>query len=135
MAAAFVPTLADSQLASFRRAGFVSLEPGLNTVRAIAVADQGAKAERQVHLSLVDEPAKEAELPVDLVVQRNRLLEDCLLIAKQQRLAREQERNEEIRKALLLEIERERRKARERADQQRKQLELEGEDTETETTP
>ena len=99
------------------------------------MADEGATAERQIQLSLVDEPTQEPELPVDLVVQRNRLLEDCLLIAKQQRLAREQQRNEEIRKALLLEIERERRKARERADQQRKQLELEGEDTGEEEEP
>ena len=56
-----------------------------------------------------------------------RLLEDCLLIAKQQRLDHERERNEEIRRALQLEIERERRKARERADQQRKTLDLEAE--------
>ena len=111
-------------------AGFLALEPGANTIRATAVAEEGAKAERRIEVSLVDKPADapDPDLPVDLVVQRNRLLEDCLLIARQQRLDRERERNEEIRRALQVEIERERQKARERADQQRKQLELEGED-------
>jgi hypothetical protein len=109
-------------------AGFLALEPGANPIRATAVADEGARAERRIQVSLVDKPAHEDELPVELVVQRNRLLEDCLLIARQQRLDRERERNEEIRRALQVEIERERQKARERADQQRKQLELEGED-------
>ncbi len=108
-------------------AGFLALEPGANTIRATALAEEGAKAERRIEVSLVD-GAKDPELPVDLVVQRNRLLEDCLLIARQQRLDRERERNEEIRRALQAEIERERQRARERADQQRKQLDLEGED-------
>ncbi len=113
-------------------AGFLALEPGANTIRATAVAEQSASAERRIQVSLVDEPdgapVAEPNLPVELVVQRNRLLEDCLLIARQQRLDRERERNEEIRRALQVEIERERKKARERADQQRKQLELEGEE-------
>ncbi len=108
-------------------AGFVELQPGRNTIRAEAVADEGASAERRIQVSLVDAPAKDAPLPAELVVQRNRLLEDCLLVAKQQRLDRERERNQEIRRALQLEIERERGKARERADQQRKSLDLEGE--------
>jgi hypothetical protein len=116
-------------------AGFLALEPGANTIRATALADEGAKAERRIQVSLVeksdDEKQTEADLPVDLVVQRNRLLEDCLLIARQQRLDRERERNEEIRRALQAEIERERQKAKERADQQRKQLDLEGEKDET----
>jgi len=111
-------------------AGFLALEPGANPIRATAVAEEGARAERRIQVSLVDKPtdAPDPDLPVDLVVQRNRLLEDCLLIARQQRLDRERERNEEIRRALQVEIERERQKARERADQQRKQLDLEGED-------
>src|SRR5262249_49753562 len=108
-------------------AGSPALEPGVNPIRATAVAEEGAKAERRIQVSLVDKSESEPDLPVGLVVQRNRLLEDCLLIARQQRLERERERNEEIRKALQVEIERERKKARERADQQRKQLELEGE--------
>jgi hypothetical protein len=115
-------------------AGFLALEPGANTILATAVAEEGAKAERRIEVSSVDKPADgtEPDLPVDLVVQRNRLLEDCLLIARQQRLDAERERNEEIRRALQVEIERERQKARERADQQRKQLDLEGENDDAE---
>jgi len=115
-------------------AGFLALEPGTNPIRATAVAEQGAKTERSIQVSRVDQPADapDPDLPVELVVQKNRLLEDCLLIARQQRLDRERERNEEIRRALQMEIERERQAARERADQQRKQLELEGDEDEAE---
>jgi len=107
-------------------AGFVKLGPGANTIRAAAVSEDGESEQRQIRVTHVEATAAPVDLPVDLVVQRNRLLEDCLLIAKQQRLDRERERNEEIRRALRLEIERERREARERAAEQRKQLELEG---------
>lgn len=108
-------------------AGFLALEPGANPIRATAVAEEGAKAERRISVSLVDEQKAEVDLPVELVVQRNRLLEDCLLLARQKRLDQERARNEEIRRALQIEIERERKQAKERADQQRKRLELEGE--------
>jgi hypothetical protein len=108
-------------------AGFVALEPGANTIRATAVAEEGASAERRISVSLVDQKKPDADLPVDLVVQRNRLLEDCLLLARQKRLDQERARNDEIRRALQMEIERERKRARERADQQRKRLDLEGE--------
>jgi hypothetical protein len=93
-------------------AGFLALEPGANTIRATAVAEEGAKAERRIQVSRVDQAAERdrARPAVDLVVQRNRLLEDCLLIARQQRLDAERERNEEIRRALQVEIERERQK-------------------------
>jgi Mg-chelatase subunit ChlD len=106
-------------------AGFLKLEPGRNRIRATAVAEDGATADRGIQVTHV-EAANEAELPVELVVQRNRLLEDCLLLARQERLDRERARNEEIRRALKLEIERERREARERAEAQRKSLDLEG---------
>ncbi len=106
-------------------AGFLELDPGENVVSVEAKADGGAEERRELRLSAVEDPKDEPELPVELVVQRNRLLEDCLIIAKQLRLDRERERNEEIRRQLQLEIERERRRARERADQQRKSLDLE----------
>jgi len=107
-------------------AGFVQLDPGANAIRAAAVSEDGQSKTSEIHVTHVDGEAAPADLPVELVVQRNRLLEDCLLIAKQLRLDRERERNEEIRRALRLEIERERRAARERAAEQRKRLELEG---------
>ena len=56
---------------------------------------------------------------------RNRLLEDCLQSIKEVRMSAEQERAEQVRKDLLVEIERERAQARERAAQQRKALQLE----------
>jgi hypothetical protein len=59
------------------------------------------------------------------VVQRNRLLEDCLRDTKQLRLQAEQERAEAVRRELRVEIERERAKARERAAEQRKELQIE----------
>jgi hypothetical protein len=108
-------------------AGFVQLEPGANRLAVTAVAEGGAVEKRSLAVSSVETPEKELTLPVDLVVQRNRLLEDCLLIAKQQRLDAERERLAEIRRQLQLEIERERRRARERAEAQRKALDLEAE--------
>jgi hypothetical protein len=108
-------------------AGFVQLEPGANRLAVTAVAEGGAVEKRSLAVSSVETPEKELTLPVDLVVQHNRLLEDCLLIAKQQRLDAERERLAEIRRQLQLEIERERRRARERAEAQRKALDLEAE--------
>ena len=108
-------------------AGFVQLEPGTNRLAVTAVAEGGAEEKRSLEVSSVEAPARELELPVDLVVQRNRLLEDCLLLAKQQRLDAERERLAELRRQLQLEIERERRRARERAEAQRKALDLEAE--------
>jgi hypothetical protein len=111
-------------------AGFLALEPGPNPIRASAVAEEGATAEKRIEVTLVDGKNAEAELPTDLVVQRNRLLEDCLLLARQKRLDQERAHNDDIKRALQMEIERERKQARERADQQRKRLELEGENEE-----
>jgi allophanate hydrolase subunit 1 len=37
-------------------AGFLALEPGANTIRATAVAEEGATAERRIQVSLVDKP-------------------------------------------------------------------------------
>ncbi|MBW1686898.1 MAG: hypothetical protein JRS35_17745 [Deltaproteobacteria bacterium] len=69
-------------------------------------------------------------MPSQLVVARNRLLETCLRSLKQVRVSVEQQRAEQIRKELLVEIERERNEARKRADEQRKRLELEVEEEE-----
>jgi len=107
-------------------AGFVPLEPGPNRVRVSATADDGTTAERRIEVTLTDDAAAVAELPRALVVQRNRLLEDCLRDTKRLRLRAEQERLDALRRELRIEIERERAKARERADEQRKTLDLEG---------
>jgi radical SAM superfamily enzyme YgiQ (UPF0313 family) len=63
-------------------------------------------------------------VPEELAAQRNWLLEECLAEVKKVRLTAEQQRAEQVRKDLLVEIERERAKARQRADEQRKRLEL-----------
>jgi hypothetical protein len=68
--------------------------------------------------------APDQVIPRDLMVQRNRLLEDCLINLKRVRMEVEEKRNQQVRRELKMEIEREREKARERADEQRKQLDI-----------
>jgi hypothetical protein len=66
------------------------------------------------------------------MVQRNRLLEDCLINLKRVRMEAEEERNQQVRRELKIEIQNERLKARDRADEQRKRLDIaidEDEDT------
>jgi hypothetical protein len=60
-------------------------------------------------------------------------LEDCLRTLKQVRVSAEQERTEEVRKALMVEIERERAEARTRAADQSKRLRLDVEDGDADT--
>jgi radical SAM superfamily enzyme YgiQ (UPF0313 family) len=67
-------------------------------------------------------------VPEELAARRNWLLEECLREVKRVRLTAEQERAEQVRKDLLVEIERERARARQRAEEQRKRLELGVED-------
>ena len=67
-------------------------------------------------------------MPSDMVVARNRLLEDCLRSIKQVRMDAEREQAEQVRKALMVEIEKERAEARKRSEDQRKRLELEAGD-------
>ena len=108
-------------------AGFIQLEPGANPLRVDAKTVNGETAREKLEVNLVEEARDVAPLPKALLVQRNRLLEDCLLLAKQERLQRERDHHDELRKQLRVEIERERRAARKRAAEQRKTLELEGE--------
>ncbi|MEM7411641.1 MAG: vWA domain-containing protein [Myxococcota bacterium] len=108
-------------------AGFIALEPGKNPLRVEATTVDGKSARETLEVELVEDARNAPELPKALLVQRNRLLEDCLLLAKQERLQREKDHHDELRKQLRIEIERERRAARKRAAEQRKTLELEGE--------
>jgi hypothetical protein len=103
--------------------GFVKLDPGENTIEVIAEADDGAEA--KTTLALIFEPgAAEAAIPRGLVNQRNRLLEDCLMAVKRVRMEAEEDRNEQVRRELKMEIEKEREAARHRADEQRKELKI-----------
>lgn len=107
-------------------AGLVPMREGQNNLRAWARADNGTEIvqTRQVRMQkTVDSPPP---VPKELAVRRNRLLEECLRDTKRLRLSAEEERAEQLRRELKLEIERERVKARERAAEQRKELELEG---------
>jgi hypothetical protein len=105
-------------------AGFVRMKPGRNEIEVSARASDGTQATTRISVTLAEE-ASDPEVPTELVVARNRLLEDCLRSIKQVRLAAERERAEQVRKDLLVEIEKERTKARERAAEQRKRLQLE----------
>jgi hypothetical protein len=105
-------------------AGFLRMEPGKNQIRAHARASDGTESEKIITLTM-SEDAPDPNVPPELVVARNRLLEDCLRSIKQVRMDAERERAEQVRKALKVEIQKERMKARERADQQRKALQLE----------
>jgi len=103
--------------------GFIKLQPGANQIEISARAEDGASAKTSLALNF-EPDAPDAAIPRDLVVQRNRLLEDCLINLKRVRMKAEEERNEAIRQELKMEIERERLKARERAAEQRKQLQI-----------
>jgi hypothetical protein len=103
--------------------GFIKLDTGANEIEVTARADDGTHARRTLAVHFQPE-APEAAIPRDLMVQRNRLLEDCLIDMKRVRMEVEEERNEQVRQELKMEIERERLEARERAEAQRKRLDI-----------
>ncbi len=103
--------------------GFIRLEEGQNEIEISATSTDGSHMTRTIRVSMVPD-ATDPPVPAALVVQRNRLLEECLRSIKQVRMAAERDRAEQVRKDLLVEIERERAAARTRAAEQRKRLEL-----------
>jgi hypothetical protein len=103
--------------------GFIKLEPGANEIEITARADDGTEARKVLAVHFQAE-APDPIVPPDLMLQRNRLLEDCLINLKRVRMKAEEERNELVRRELKMEIERERLKARERAEEQRKELQI-----------
>jgi hypothetical protein len=105
-------------------AAFVRMEPGENEVEVQARASDGTEAAAKIRVTMAKE-APDPPVPNQLVVARNRLLENCLRSIKQVRMSVERERAEQVRKELLVEIERERREARQRAEEQLKRLKLE----------
>jgi hypothetical protein len=108
-------------------AAFVHAKPGSNRIEVAARATDGAQATETLEVS-ADGTGSPPPVPADLVVARNRLLEDCLKSIKEVRMAAEKERAEDVRKALMVEIEKERAHARERAAEQRKRLQIDVED-------
>jgi hypothetical protein len=107
--------------------GFVKARPGRNEIEVEARATDGTLVKQTVTID-VDPEVSDTQVPPELVVARNRLLEDCLRMMKKMRLQAERERAEKVRRELAVEIEKERAKARERAAEQRKRLELEAEE-------
>jgi hypothetical protein len=109
--------------------GFLALENGANQLQVTARADDATSSQRALTLRL-DPNAPDAPIPQDLVVHRNRLLEECLRNLKQVRVSAEQQAADKVRKQLMLDIEKERTKAKQRAAEQSKRLELGVEDEE-----
>jgi hypothetical protein len=105
-------------------AGFIDLDSGNNRLHAHAVADDGTSGDKELDVRL-EADAKSPPIPKELAARRNHLLEECLRDLKRRRVTAEQERADQVRRELQLEIERERQKAQEQADQQRKELDLE----------
>jgi len=103
--------------------GFVKLKPGANQIEVTAQADDGTEAKTTLAVHFQAE-APDPVIPRDLMVQRNRLLEDCLINLKRVRMEAEEERNQQVRRELKIEIQNERLKARDRADEQRKRLDI-----------
>jgi hypothetical protein len=108
-------------------AALIPSDTGPNHVDVAATTSEGETASKGFDYRVV-ENATDPELPPELVVQRNRLLEDCLRALKEVRVQAEQDEAERVRKELLVEIEQERRRARERAEEQRKRLQLDVEE-------
>src|SRR5262245_39253669 len=104
--------------------GLLELNPGKNVIEVLAKATDGTHSSRTLEV-MMEPGAPAPAVPDELASQRNWLLEECLREVKKVRMSAEQERAEQVRKDLTVEIERERAKARERADEQRKRLKLE----------
>ena len=114
--------------------GLVKLQPGTNVIEVLANASDGTASTRTLEVSMrAGEPTP--QVPDELAAQRNWLLEECLRDVKKVRLTAEQERAEQVRKDLMVEIERERANARKRAEDQRKRLELGVEDPDAPEKP
>jgi len=112
----------------------VKLQPGTNVIEVLANASDGTASTRTLEVSMrAGEPTP--QVPDELAAQRNWLLEECLRDVKKVRLTAEQERAEQVRKDLMVEIERERANARKRAEDQRKRLELGVEDPDAPEKP
>lgn len=107
--------------------GFVRAEAGLNRIQVQVSATDGSTVEEEIEFRF-DPETKAGAVPPEMVVARNRLLEDCLRILKEARLQAERDRAEQVRRDLKVEIEKERAKARERAEQQRKVLQIDADE-------
>ena len=109
-----------------RQAGAASAREQREQARREASADDSTRAGARGWCAWIY--AADGKIPEDLLVHRNRLLEECLRNLKQVRVAAEREAADKVRKDLMVEIEKEREQAKVRAAEQRKRLELGVED-------
>lgn len=134
IAALEVRNLTSEQPASYliRNAdgSFSSLVPmieGENEVQVFARSTDGSEATRTLRVRFLADGTVQALNP-RLVAQRNRLLENRLLDLQRRSLVIQQERDDQIRKDLRIEIEEERARAMERADEARRRLQIDVDD-------
>jgi len=101
----------------------VPLKEGKNVIQVVARSSDGKTATSKVSVAYAT-GATRVNLPRELIVQRNRLLQKKLIDLRRGNVAVEAERSEHMRRELQLEIERERAAAQKRAARQRKELKL-----------
>jgi hypothetical protein len=101
----------------------VPVQPGRNVIEVHARASDGTEAHAEVAIQFLPD-ASPVDTPPGLVSLRNQLLEQRIVSLRRDRIEVERDRQEEVRRALELEIERERAAAEERAATQRRQLRI-----------
>jgi hypothetical protein len=101
----------------------VALAPGRNRIEVVARSSDGVESRRELELQSAPDAAL-PPVPPALATGRNVLLERRLAKLKQVAVAIEQQKADQTRRELALEIERERRQAHERAAVQRRELRL-----------
>ncbi len=103
------------------------MREGSNTIEVYARAVDGTETRRFVRVRFLAD-AEMQQLDARLTAQRNRLLENRLLDLKRRNLEISEERDEDVRRDLMVEIARERAIAEEKSLERRRQLEIDVED-------
>lgn len=122
-----VPASYSIQNADGSFAALVPMREGNNVVQVFARATDGSEARKRLKLHFLAE-RRAQDLPPRLIAQRNRLLENRLLDLQRRRLEIQLDRDEEIRRELMVEIDREREAARARAEKAKRRLQIEVEE-------
>jgi hypothetical protein len=99
------------------------MNEGKNTLEVFAKSTDGTEGRREVTVNFLSS-AQPQELSPRLLAQRNRLLENRLLDLQRRNLEIKAESDEEVRKALKVEIERERKDAQRKAEKTRREVEV-----------
>lgn len=105
----------------------IPIRPGMNTLEVYARATDGTEGTRSVSVRFLEDGGVQPLTP-RLLAQRNRLMENRLLDLQRRSLEIQAERDEEIRRDIMLEIEKERTRAKALSEDLKRELELEVED-------